>query len=279
MTKRYLSLPTFGLLAAMALPAVAQDADTVVATVNDRDITIGHMIVARATLPEQYQNLPDDVLFEGILDQLINQTLLSQSFEGEMPKRAILSLENETRSITAGEAIEELMESAISEESIQALYDAQIKDFVADEEYNASHILVETEEEAQSVIAEIEGGADFAATARDKSTGPSGPNGGNLGWFGAGAMVPSFEAAVVGLEVGGVSAPIQTQFGWHVIMLNDLRKTETPTLDEMRGTIEAEVGTAAVEARIEKLTADANVDKKSLDGVDLGILKNLALVD
>lgn len=279
MTKRYLSLPTFGLLAAMALPAVAQDADTVVATVNDRDITIGHMIVARATLPEQYQNLPDDVLFEGILDQLINQTLLSQSFEGEMPKRAILSLENETRSITAGEAIEELMESAISEESIQALYDAQIKDFVADEEYNASHILVETEEEAQAVIAEIEGGADFEATARDKSTGPSGPNGGNLGWFGAGAMVPSFEAAVVGLEVGGVSAPIQTQFGWHVIMLNDLRKTETPTLDELRGTIEAEVGTAAVEARIEKLTADANVDKKSLDGVDLGILKNLALVD
>lgn len=279
MTKRYLSLPTFGLLAAMALPAVAQDADTVVATVNDRDITIGHMIVARATLPEQYQNLPDDVLFEGILDQLINQTLLSQSFEGEMPKRAILSLENETRSITAGEAIEELMESAISEESIQALYDAQIKDFVADEEYNASHILVETEEEAQAVIAEIEGGADFEATARDKSTGPSGPNGGNLGWFGAGAMVPSFEAAVVGLEVGGVSAPIQTQFGWHVIMLNDLRKTETPTLDELRGTIEAEVGTAAVEARIEKLTADANVDKKSLDGVDLGILQNLALVD
>jgi peptidyl-prolyl cis-trans isomerase C len=97
MTKRYLSLPAFGLLAAMALPAAAQDADTVVATVNGTDITVGHMIVAHGTLPEQYQSLPANVLFEGILSQLISQTVLSQSLEGELPKRAMLSLDNERR--------------------------------------------------------------------------------------------------------------------------------------------------------------------------------------
>ena len=279
MTKRYLSLPTFGLLAAMALPAVAQDADTVVATVNDVNITIGHMIVARATLPEQYQNLPDDVLFEGILNQLINQTLLSQSFEGEMPKRATLSLENETRSITAGEAIEEVMGSAITDETVRTLYDEQIKEFVADEQYNASHILVETEEEAQAVIAEIEGGADFAAVARDKSTGPSGPNGGNLGWFGTGAMVPSFEAAVIALDVGAISAPVQTQFGWHVITLNETRESAAPEMAEVRAQLETEVGSAAVEARIEELTAAASIKQTPVDGFDLSVLKDLTLVD
>lgn len=279
MTKRYLSLPTFGLLAAMALPAAAQDADTVVATVNDVDITIGHMIVARATLPEQYQQLPDNVLFNGILEQLINQTLLSQSFDGELPKRAALSLENEERSITAGEAIEIVMAAPVTEEQIQALYDAGREEFASSEEYSASHILLETEEEALAVVAEIEAGAEFAATAREKSTGPSGPNGGSLGWFGPGSMVPSFEAAVVELGVGDVSQPVQTQFGWHVIMLDDLRKTEYPAIDEMRADLEIEVRSAAVEARIVELNAAATVEKTDVGEMDLSILKDLGQVE
>ena len=279
MTKRYLSLPTFGLLAAMALPAAAQDADTVVATVNDVDITIGHMIVARATLPEQYQQLPDNVLFNGILEQLINQTLLSQSFDGELPKRAALSLENEERSITAGEAIEIVMAAPVAEEQIQALYDAGREEFASSEEYSASHILLETEEEALAVVAEIEAGAEFAATAREKSTGPSGPNGGSLGWFGPGSMVPSFEAAVVELGVGDVSQPVQTQFGWHVIMLDDLRKTEYPAIDEMRADLEIEVRSAAVEARIVELNAAATVEKTDVGEMDLSILKDLGQVE
>lgn len=279
MPKRSLSLSTFGLLAAMALPATAQDANTVVATVNDVDITIGHMIVARATLPEQYQSLPDDVLFDGILEQLINQTLLEQSFEGDLPKRVTLSLENETRSLTAGEVLEDIMSEALTEDAVQALYDAQISEFEPNEEFNASHILVETEEEALAIIAEIAGGAEFAAVAREKSTGPSGPNGGNLGWFGVGAMVPSFEAAVVALEVGDVSAPVQTQFGWHVIILNEKRQTAVPELEAVRSELETGVREAAVASRIDALKEQANVERTDLDGMDLAVLKDLSLVE
>lgn len=278
MTKRYLSLPTLGFLAAMALPAAAQDADTVVASVNGVDITIGHMIVARATLPEQYQSLPDDVLFEGILEQLINQTVLAQSFEGDLPKRATLSIENETRSLTAGEVLEQVMGEAVTEESVLALYNEQVAQFEPTSEFNASHILVESEEDARAVIAEIEGGAEFAAVAREKSTGPSGPNGGNLGWFGTGAMVPTFEAAVATLDVGAVSEPVQTQFGWHVIRLNDKRETEVPDLETIRPNLEAAVREAAVSARVDELKGEASINRTPVEEIDMTILKDLTLV-
>lgn len=278
MTKRYLSLPALGFLAAMALPAAAQDADTVVASVNGVDITIGHMIVARATLPEQYQSLPDDVLFEGILEQLINQTVLAQSFEGDLPKRATLSIENETRSLTAGEVLEQVMGAAVTEESVLALYEEQAAQFEQTSEFNASHILVESEEDARAIIAEIEGGAEFAAVARDKSTGPSGPNGGNLGWFGLGAMVPSFESAVTALDVGALSEPVQTQFGWHVIKLNDKRQTDMPELETIRPNLEAAVREAAVATRVDELKGAATISRTPVEGIDLSILKDLTLV-
>lgn len=279
MTKRYLSLPVFGLLAALALPASAQDADTVVATVNDQDITIGHMIVARTTLPERFQQLPADVLFDGILNQLIQQTLLSQSFEGDLPKRSVLALENETRSITAGEALELVLQEVITDEAVQAAYEARFADVEAGEEFNASHILVPSEEEALAIVAELEAGADFAATAREKSTGPSGPGGGSLGWFGTGAMVPSFEAAVIALEVGEVSAPVQTQFGWHVIKLNETRVAEQPELESLRPELENEIREAAVTGHLETLEGAAAVDRVDMTDIDPAVLQDLSLVD
>lgn len=279
MKKRFLSLPALGLVAAMALPAAAQDADTVVATVNGTDITVGHMIVARASLPQQFQQLPNDVLFSGILEQLINQTLLSQAFDGELPKRTGLQIENETRSLTAGEELESLFQEKLTDEAIQAAYDAKYEGVTPQEEYNASHILVETEEEAKAIKAEIEGGADFAATAREKSTGPSGPNGGELGWFGSGAMVPSFEAAVIALEVGEVSDPVQTQFGWHVIILNETRTPDAPKLDDVREELTEEVRTAAVETYIAELISGAQIDQSGAAEVDPSVLSDLTLVE
>ncbi|WP_420014173.1 peptidylprolyl isomerase [Tateyamaria sp.] len=209
---------------------------------------------------------------------MIDQTLLSQSFDGDLPKRSQLSLDNETRSITAGEAIELVMSTPISEDAIQAAYDAEVAKFDASEEYNASHILVETEEEAIALVAELEGGADFAATAREKSTGPSGPNGGSLGWFGTGAMVPAFEAAVIALEVGEVSAPVQTQFGWHVIILNETRTKSAPAIEELRQNLELQLRRDAVEARVSELKADAEVNLEGREGIDPAIIKDLSLV-
>jgi peptidyl-prolyl cis-trans isomerase C len=277
--KHLLSLPVLGLVAALALPAAAQDAGKVVATVNGTDITIGHMIVARATLPPQFQELPDQVLFDGILEQLVQQTLLAQSFDGELPNRAQLSLQNETRSLTAGEAMELVLQTAVTPEAVQAAYNTRFEGVADTTEYNASHILVDTEEAALAVIEEINGGSDFAETAKVRSTGPSGPNGGQLGWFGTGAMVPSFEAAVIALQVGAVSAPVQTQFGWHVIILNDTRVKERPTLEEVRGELEEDVRAAAIDARLAALTAEAVIDKPDLMDVDPALLKDLTLVD
>ena len=201
MQKPLTFLAPFVVAASLALPAVAQDdtaentdaqtdvtAETVVATVNGTDITIGSMIIARATLPEQYQQLPPEVLFKGILDQLVQQTALSQDFDGEVPKRIEMALENERRQLIAGEVIERAMAQDVTEEELQAAYDEAYADAEPTEEFSASHILVETEEEAQAVKKELDEGADFAELAKEKSTGPSGPAGGTLGWFGPGMM-------------------------------------------------------------------------------------------
>ena len=278
MQKPLTFLSSLALAAAVALPVTAQDepsVDTVVATVNDTEITLGHMLVARASLPQQYQQLPDDVLFQGILDQLVQQTALADSFTGELPPRVTLSIENETRSLTAGEAIEGVMAEDVSDEELQAAYDAQFKDAEPEKEFNASHILVETKEEADAIKAELDGGADFAEVAKEKSTGPSGPGGGSLGWFGPGMMVPEFEEAVAGMEAGGVSEPVETQFGWHVIKLNETRTGEAPVLEDVREELETQVRQTKVQEAIESLTEAAEVDRSAAEGIDPTVLKNI----
>ena len=279
MKKRLNFVAALGLAITFAMPVQGQDANTVVATVNGKYITLGHMIVARAILPEQYQQLPNEVLFEGILKQLVEQTLLAGAFDGTLPKRIPISLENEQRSLIAGETLEVVLSQALNEDAVKAAYDAQFADAEPSKEYNASHILVETEEEALAIQADVDGGADFATVAKEKSTGPSGPNGGSLGWFGKGAMVPSFEAAVVGLEVGAVSAPVQTQFGWHVIILNETRNTSAPELDAVRVEIEGTLRQEAVTTKIEELREAATIDQSGVEGIDPSILSDLSIVE
>ncbi|KIN65695.1 PPIC-type PPIASE domain protein [Sulfitobacter noctilucae] len=278
MQKPLTFLASIALAATLTLPATAQDEpgiDTVVATVNGTDITLGHMIIARATLPEQYQQLPDEVLFTGILDQLVQQSALADTFDGELPDRVTLSLQNEERSLTAGEVIEQVMAADVDEAEIKAAYEETYANQEAGDEYNASHILVETEEEAAALKVQLDEGADFAELAREKSTGPSGPSGGSLGWFGPGMMVPSFEEAVAAMEAGAVSDPVQTQFGWHVIKLNETRKTEAPELDAVREELEMQLRQTRVQARIEEITAEADVDRSASEGIDPTLIKNL----
>ena len=253
------------------------DLDTVVATVNGVEITLGHMVVAKATLPEQYQSLPPEVLFSGILDQLISQTALVQSFASETPKRVQLALDNEHRSLIAGEVVDEIMRNAVTELGVQKAYTERFSSESAGEEYNASHILVDSKEEAIIIRAEIIAGADFAEMAREKSTGPSGPGGGELGWFGTGQMVPSFEAAVIALRPGEISDPVQTQFGWHVVKLNDVRILEVPDLDSVRSELEDQIRNDAVQARIDELTETASIDRSGSEGMNPAILNEFDL--
>ena len=267
--------------ALMALPVQAEDAvdaSTVVATVNGTEITVGHMIVLKQRLPAQYQQLSPDVLFNGVLDQLVQQTLLGEDVE-TLSLSSQLSLDNETRSLRAAQAVQGIVEMAVTEEALQAAYDETFGSVEPETEYNASHILVETEEEAAALVTELEGGADFATLAREKSTGPSGPNGGQLGWFGLGRMVAPFEEAVVAMEIGTVSAPVQTQFGWHVIRLNETRLKGAPALEEVRGDLMQTVQREAIEAHVATLTESAEIDRVEAGEIDPSILDNFSLVE
>lgn len=270
---------------ALAAPALAQDTeatevsrDTIVATVNGTDITVGHMIVLRQQLPQQYQQLPDEVLFDGVLEQLIRQTLLADQVE-ETPRSVEIRLENERRALLATEIVADVAGAAVTEEALQAAYDAAVAGMEPTQEYNASHILVETEEKAAGLVEDLEGGADFAELAREHSTGPTGPNGGNLDWFEAGQMVQPFAEAVQTMEVGAISEPVQTQFGWHVVKLNDTREKPVPTLDEMRGELAEQLQQQAVEAEIERLVEGAEVNRADLGGLDRSVLGNDALLE
>ncbi len=242
--------------------AVEYSSETILARIGDVEITLGHVAAMVAQLPDQYRQLPDETLYNGIVEQLVDQQLLAMALDADsLPERVALMLENETRAILARETIQRSMAEDVEEAAVQAAYDEAIGNIPAETEYNASHILVETEEAAQSVIETLNGGGDFAETAKAESTGPSGPNGGQLGWFGAGAMVGPFDAAVQAMEVGTISEePVQTQFGWHVIRLNETREKPKPTLEETRAQFEDQIRQERLESYIADLRATSDVE-------------------
>ncbi|MES2542275.1 MAG: peptidylprolyl isomerase [Pseudomonadota bacterium] len=280
MTKHSRFWSALALATLLSGPALAEGetAETVVATVNGVNITLGHMIALRETLPQEYLSLPDDVLFKGIYDQLIQQEVLAQSV-GELGPRVLATLDNDKRGLVSGIAIEGIVASAVTDAALQAAYDARFKDAAPQTEYSAAHILVATKEEADAIKTELAGGADFAEIAKAKSTDTgSGANGGDLGWFGPGMMVKPFEDAVIAAKVGEVAGPIQTDFGFHLILVKETRVAEKPTLDQLRDELAAEVETAAINAKIEELTKGATVTRDG-EGIDPTLLKNSALID
>ncbi|WP_102106519.1 peptidylprolyl isomerase [Oceaniglobus roseus] len=266
------------ILAGLAAPLAAQDADTVVATVNGTDITLGHMIALQNRLPEQYKQLPDQVLYDGILQQLIQQTALEQA-AGEPDKRATLTLENERRALLAGEMIQQAADEPVTDEELQEAYKAAYADAAPETEWHASHILVKTEDEAKELVTALEGGKDFAELAKEKSTGPTGPNGGDLGWFSEGMMVKEFEDAVKTLKPGEISGPVQTQFGWHVLKLQETRQKEAPTLDEVRDELTDTVRQNKITAMVEKITSEATITQAEPGTVDPAMMRDESLLD
>lgn len=268
-----------GVLALIASTATGQDADTVVATVGDTDITLGEMIIVRAQLPQRYQQFDDATLFQGILDQLIQQQLLADA-AGEAPPRVAYALSNERRSLLAGETVNVIADEAVTEDAVHAAFAEMTDGAEPQVEWNAAHLLVETEEEALAARARVvDAGEEFADVARDVSTGPSGPSGGELGWFRAGQMVPPFEAAVAAMDVGDVSDPVETQFGWHIVTLKDQRDVPLPELEQVRPQIEEQLQEAAILARIEALRAETDITLPEEGAFDPALLNNLDMLE
>ncbi len=275
---------TFAAALAVAGPVIAQDApsrSTVIASVNGTDITLGHLLAAHADLPDQIRALPVDALFEPLIEQLIEQTALMQQTEDALTAREQLALENEKRAFIANAALTRAAEEALTEENISVAYTAFVTEFDGREptpEFNASHIIVETEDQALELRAMLDDGADFAELAREHSTDGAAQGGGSLGWFGLGAMIPEFEEAVQALEVGEYMGPLETRFGWHLVLLNDTRMSSAPPLEEVREALEQNLQREAAQSALTAATAAAQVERR-FDALDPSILTRSDLLD
>lgn len=235
-----------GLMApALLAPAAAQDEQPdrrqlLIATVDGLEIRQADVSAFVASLPPQTQQLPRDQLLPLVLQELINTKILVKlarrdglDEEPEFKRQINSAAEQILRQIF----LERLSEAAVNDEAIQKYYDENIGSAEGDVEVRARHILLETEEDALAVVEEIENGGDFEQLARDRSTGPSAPAGGDLGYFTRDAMVAPFAEAAFSMAAGEVSAPVQTQFGWHVIKVEDRRETAPPALEQVRDEI------------------------------------------
>jgi len=279
MAKNHLILASLALVVGLSAPVLAEDAtaDTVVATVNGTDITLGHMIAAKLALPEQYKTLPDETLFKGVLDQLVQQAALEQSVTPT--KMDELTLANNRREYLSNMALIAVVKTAVTDATLQAAYDAKFKDAAPQKEFSAAHILVADEAKATELKKQLDEGADFAELAKANSTDTgSGANGGDLGWFGLGAMVKPFEDAVVAAEVGKVVGPIKSDFGYHLILVKETRIAEKPTLDALREELTADIQQKAIAAHIKEITDAASVEKPG-EALDPKLLSDVTLLD
>ena len=243
-----------------AAPAAAQDG--VVARVGERVITQDDVALAEADFSQELAQMPEERRRSVIIDVLVDMELLAGAAQAagldktEAFDRRVAFLRKRA---LRNAFVEKNILGSISDADIESAYQEQIKSFQPEEELRARHILVTSKDEAESIIKELDSGTDFAALAREKSTGPSGPNGGDLGYFGKGRMVPPFEQAAFALEKGSHSAdPVQTQFGWHVIFVEDRRNTSPPPLAEL----EEQIRQSLVRTRFEKVMADLKADTK-----------------
>ena len=250
---------------------------TVLVSVNGENITVGNIISFQSRLSDQYQSMEDSVLFDGILKQLIQQTILSQKVNIHSD-RIKYALENQTRAFLSTELVGNLSETEVIESEIESLYVKFSTDIERKKEYNASHILVETETEAEDLLRRLKNGADFSELAKTYSTGPSGAQGGNLGWFGQGAMVPAFENVVIKLKIDELSVSVQTQFGWHLIKLNDVRKTPVPTIEEVRKELITEIKKKKIDFEMSKIIDSADVIYSDLE-IDPKIIREVSMLN
>lgn len=264
-----------------ALPALAQTSapaagekkaeDVVVAVVNGQKVMRSEVEMMAASLPPQYRQMPMQLIFPALLDQVISTKLLA----GEGRKQGLQNDPEVKRRMTMIE--DRLIQDAYEQKEIakqitpaalKARYDKQVAGMPPEEEINARHILVKTEDEAKAIIADLKKNADFAKAAKEKSTDTgSGANGGELGWFKKGDMVGEFAEAAFKLKKGEVSAtPVKTQFGFHVIKLEDRRPAKPPTFedmeDELRTQMEREIGSQMVD----QMRAKAQIERFNIDG-------------
>ncbi len=262
------------LVAAGAAHGQSDDAeDGLVATVNGEEIRESDVAMMFSFLPAQYRQFELTTIYPQLVERLVDRRLLAQAARREgladtaEVKRRLVYLTNE---VLQNAFLTLRVEAKLTEERLRAAYETMIAARPPNVEIRARHILLEGEEDAKSVIAELEAGADFAELAKQKSTGPSGANGGDLGYFTPAKMVPAFAQAAFALEPGAITtAPVKTQFGWHVIKVEDRRETPPPSFEEVRTSIRDQEARQLIGELTGSLRAAADVRRFGRDGDEI----------
>jgi len=263
------------LAVSLPVPATAQDntKDDVVASVNGTPVYSSEINMLFQSLPDQYKRMPMQMLFPQLVDAVIDRKIVSQIAEKEglladetVRKRLTFTRDSILQDMYLGKKIQ----AEFSEAKLRKIYEEESANVKPEEEIHARHILLKTEEEAKAVIAELDKGADFAELAKSKSTGPSGPRGGDLGFFERKTMVPAFATAAFAMKVGEYSkAAVKTDFGWHVIKVEARRPGKKPTFEEASPEIRArETQKFSVEL-MTKLRSEADIKRFNEKGEEV----------
>ncbi|MBS0235387.1 MAG: peptidylprolyl isomerase [Proteobacteria bacterium] len=228
-------------LTSAAAPLTAIAENKVVATIDGKPITEGDLAVAESEIGSDMGTMPAEQKRTSLLEFLIDNQLFAEAAETEklnegpdfqtrlnyLKRRALREL-----------YFDKVIKASVSDADARKVYDEQVKLLKPEEEVSARHILVDTEAEAKTLKEKIDKGADFAQLAKENSKDPgSKDDGGNLGYFGHGQMVPQFEEVVFKLKKGEVSDPVKTQFGWHLVKLEDRRVKQPPAFEIVKDRI------------------------------------------
>lgn len=268
----------FGICAAIvgacaSITAHAQDDNIakVVATIDGEDISLNLVIAMMRQLPPQYRDQPFDVLYDPVLDDIIDTRLAAREAKrsGIADDPLIQELAQRAYDRVMAEAwISINIQQQITDDMVDTRYAELINDTSAREEISARHILVDSIDAATDIIQRLDDGEDFATLAKALSTGPSAPNGGNLGYFKRGDMVPSFSDAAFDLDVSKYTdTPVRSDYGWHVIMVEDKRTIDLPPLENIRGQL-IEIMTAELATmQADNLYQKAKIRRLGLDQI------------
>ena len=256
------------ILCAVVQPAWTQDAQKIpVATVSGEEIYLEEVMVLRDRLPAELLQQPMETYFDKLVDDIIDSRLAAAAGNeaGLTENPEILrQMSIAAQRVLAEAWISDELRKRVTEAELKAAYNTYIADTGSREEVKARHILVAKKQTAEDIISQLNGGADFIMLAKEKSTGPSGPNGGDLGYFGRGAMLPAFEAAAFDLDIGQHSQnPVQTQFGWHVILLEDKRTAEPPSYTALQAQLQQNLINQNLTKLLDGLRQSASFSKRS----------------
>jgi len=252
-----------------------REGNPVVAVVNGAEIKRQAVLDFIKTLPDHVKSMPIENLFPMALDQVVTDHILAQKVETanlDGDPEVIDALAQVEKEIKRNIFLQRQLDDLVTEDKLKAKYEEFTKQFDGVEETHARHILLESEDDAKAVIAELDEGADFVELAKEKSVGPTAERGGDLGYFKKGDMVAEFGEAAFALPVGEYSTePVKSQFGWHVLMVEDRRNIEPPAYEEVRSKLEQKMRQEELFLLMQSWQKGADVEKFDINGGSLEV--------